>query len=159
MPLRFRLYWFGLNKGQAEVMQAQWGKLGVEVDVQGTADSSFTVQRRAANDWEAFIEQWNTVGDPAAVMNRQIGPDGILNYAKFRDAELERLLADFDGIFDPEERRQHALRVNERHAELVPFIPLSSQDRLGAVSRRVRNYVPHFTQWLYEVHPDLWVAA
>ena len=40
-----------------------------------------------------------------------------------------------------------------------PFIPLTSQDRLTAVDRRVRNYIPHFTPWIYEVHPDLWVAA
>ena len=127
--------------------------------MQGTANSAFTVARRAAGDWDAFIEQWNTVGDPAAVLSRHVGPEGTLNYARFRDPELERLLAGFADLLDPVERRQQALKVNQRHAEVVPFIPLTSQDRLTAVHRSVRNYQPHFLFWIYEVHPDLWVAA
>jgi peptide/nickel transport system substrate-binding protein len=157
--LKFRLYWFGLNRGQAEVLQSQWGKVGAEVDVQGTVDAAFTRARRAENDWEAFIEQWNTIGDPAVVLNRHVGADGVLNYARFRDAELDRLLGDLATMTGPEERREQALKVNLRHAEVVPFIPIASQDRLTAVSRSVRNYIPHFTPWVYEVHPDLWVAS
>jgi peptide/nickel transport system substrate-binding protein len=158
-PLKFRLYWFGLNRPQAEVLQAQWAKVGAEVEVQGTVDAAFTRARRAENDWEAVIEQWNTVGDPAVVLNRHVGQDGVLNYAKFRDAELDALLAGFAGLMDPDARREQALKVNRRHADVVPFIPIASQDRLTAVSRSVRNYLPHFTPWIYEVHPDLWVSA
>jgi peptide/nickel transport system substrate-binding protein len=159
VPLRFRVYWFNLNRPQAEILQAQWARVGAEVEVQGTADASFTNTRRAAGDWDAIIEQWNTVGDPAAVLSRHVGASGALNYARFQDAELEHLLAGFAALTEPEARHEQALRVNARHAELVPFIPLTSQDRLTAVNRRVRNYAPHFTVWIYEVHPDLWVAT
>ena len=158
-PLKFRLYWFGLNRPQAEVLQAQWGKLGAEVEVQGTVDAAFTRQRRADNDWEAFIEQWNTVGDIAVVLNRHVGADGTLNYARFRDARLDSLLAGFNELVDPDARRDLALQINARQAEVVPFVPIASQDRLTAVGLNVRNYIPHFTPWVYEVHPDLWVAV
>ena len=158
-PLKFRVYWFNLNKPQAEILQAQWAKIGVEVDVQGTSDASFSNTRRAAGDWDAIIEQWNTVGDPAAVLTRHTGAAGALNYSKFSDPEIESLLAGFANIFDADARHEQALKVNRRHAEVLPFIPLTSQDRLGAVSRRVRNYTPHFTAWIYEVTPDTWVAT
>ena len=122
-------------------------------------DAAFTRQRRADNDWEAFIEQWNTVGDIAVVLNRHVGADGTLNYARFRDARLDSLLAGFNELVDPDARRDLALQINARQAEVVPFVPIASQDRLTAVGLNVRNYIPHFTPWVYEVHPDLWVAA
>jgi peptide/nickel transport system substrate-binding protein len=159
VPLRFRLYWFSIYLPQAEVLQAQWGKIGVDVVVQGAVDSAFAQSRIEANDWDAVIYQWNTIGDPFFILHRHVGRDGVANFAKFQDAELDALLAGFADLVDPEERREQALKVNRRHAEVVPFIPLTSQDRLVAVNRRVRNYVPHFAPWIYEVHPDLWVSV
>ena len=85
--------------------------------------------------------------------------DGVANYARFRDPELDRLMAGVDTAVDAAARREQALRVNRRTTELAPFVPVAGQDRLGAVSRRVRNYVPHFARWIYEVHADLWVEA
>jgi peptide/nickel transport system substrate-binding protein len=157
-PLKFRVYWFSVYLPQAEVLQAQWGKIGVEVEVQGAVDVAFARSKIDANDWDSVIYQFNTIGDPLFIFNRHVGRDGTANFAKFQDAELDSLLAGFANLADPEERRQQALKVNQRHAEVVPFIPLTSQDRLVAVDRRVRNYIPHFAPWLYEVHPDLWVA-
>ena len=159
VPLRFRLYWWGATRPQAEVMQAHRAKAGVDTDVQGSNDATPWLQRAQGGDWEGFITAWNTVGDPAAVFYRLIGPDGAANYARFRDPELDRLMAGFDTAADAAARREQALRVNRRTTELAPFIPVASQDRLGAVSRRVRNNVPHFAQWIYEVHADLWVEA
>jgi ABC-type transport system substrate-binding protein len=159
-PLKFRLIWFGPHRPVAEFLQAQWATLGAEVAVEGTTDPGFLNAKVAANDWEAFVEAWNMIGDPAAVLRRNLAPDGTANYTKFRDAELEGLLAGFDQLLDAEERRQQALRVNARQAALVPFVPLAVQNRLTAVSRRVRNYIPHYWSWgPFEVHPDLWVAA
>lgn len=62
-------------------------------------------------------------------------------------------------MIDPEARRQQALRVNDRHSEMVPFFPLVSAVDLKAVSRKLRNYVPHFLSHSYEVHPDLWATT
>ncbi len=75
------------------------------------------------------------------------------------NALIDALLAGLAALGDDEERRQQALRINERHAELVPFIPLTQFLQLNAVSRRLRNYDPHFLPWVYEVHSDLWVSA
>jgi peptide/nickel transport system substrate-binding protein len=159
-PLRFRLYWFEELRPYAEVLQAQWRRAGAEVDVQGAADYGFLSSRRAAGDWDAFIEEWNTIGDPAAVLGRHVGADGPLNYMAFRDAGIDALLDGFAALLDAEDRRQQALKVNERQAALVPFIPLAGPARLTAVGRGVRNYVPHFLSWgPFEVHPDLWVGA
>jgi hypothetical protein len=80
-------------------------------------------------------------------------------YAGFRDPQLDSLLAGFGDLVDPDARRDLALKINARQAAVVSFMPIASQDRLTAVSPVVRNYVPHFTPWVYEVHADLWVAS
>jgi hypothetical protein len=67
------------------------------------------------------------------------------------------LLDGFGALVDIEERRQQALRINERTAELVPMLPLARSVSLAAVSRRVRNHVPNYPLFYpYDVHPDLW---
>jgi ABC-type transport system substrate-binding protein len=158
-PLAFRLVWWGNNRPLAEVLQGQWARVGADVTVEGSTDYGFLVARRAENNWESFIESQSTFGDPAPIVARHLAPDGVNFYHQLRDAEIDRLLAGFDQLPDPEERRQQALRVNERHAEIMPFIPLASRDRLVAVSRSLRNFTPHFLSAQYEVHPDLWVSA
>ena len=96
---------------------------------------------------------------PGRGLARHVAGAGDLNYARLTDPVFEELLAGFATLLDPEERRQQALKVNARHAEVVPFIPLTQSHRLNAVNRRVRNDFPHFLPWVYEVHPDLWAAA
>ena len=43
-----------------------------------------------------------------------------------------------------------------RKNALIIFMSVELQ--LNAVNRTVRNYVPHFLPWVYEVHPDLWAT-
>jgi hypothetical protein len=62
-------------------------------------------------------------------------------------------------LTDHEERRQQALKINLRHAEVMPFIPPALSNPAHAISRKVRNYTPHFLWVVYEMHPDLWAAA
>jgi peptide/nickel transport system substrate-binding protein len=157
--LRFRVFWWGSGKPLAEVLQAQWAKAGAEVEVQGSGDYGFIEQQRKSGDWDVFVESWGVFGDPANELGRAVAPDGDINYTRFRDPQLESLLAGFTGLSDPEERRQQALRLNERQTEVVPFIPLAAVLRPWAINRTVRNFEPHFQPWSYEVHPDLWVSA
>jgi ABC-type transport system substrate-binding protein len=159
VPLKFRVYWFGTRRPLAEVLQAQWTKIGAEIEVQGAADYGFYQAKRAQNDWEVFVEGWGTFGEPAAILSRHVAPDGDLNYMRFRDPDVEALLAGFAGLADPEARRQQALKINERHAELVPFVPLHASVGATALSRRVRNFVPNPFVVDQAIHPDLWVAA
>jgi ABC-type transport system substrate-binding protein len=158
-PLKLRLFWWGGGRTLAEVLQGQWAQLGAEIEVSGSSDYGFLQQKRAQNDWDLFIEGWGTFGEPSSLLARHVAADGDLNYMRFRDPEIDRLLAGFGDLADPEERRQQALQINARQAELVPFIPLFSRKSLTAVHRGVRNYVAHFLGTTYDLHPDLWVAA
>jgi peptide/nickel transport system substrate-binding protein len=159
-PLAFRLFWHGTNNVICEVLQEQWKKVGVQVNVQGAADSGFLLGNLGRGDWDALIQAWSVIGDPATIVEGHLAPEGVRNYPKFRDAALEGLLAGFGQLVDAEERRQHALRANELQAELVPFIPLISRNYVTAVGRSVRNYVPHFDLWgPAELHPDVWAAT
>jgi peptide/nickel transport system substrate-binding protein len=157
--LRFRVFWWGGGRPLAEVLQAQWAKVGVDAEIQGSGDYGFLDAQRKRGDWDALIESWGTFGDPASELARGVTPAGDLNYGRFQDAQMDALFAGFAALGDAEDRRQQALRINERHAELVPFIPLAAVHRLWAVSKRVRNFEPHFLPWSYEVHPDLWVSS
>jgi peptide/nickel transport system substrate-binding protein len=157
--LKFRVFWWGSGKSLAEVMQAQWAKIGVEAEIQGSGDYGFIEAQRKRGDWDVFIESWGTFGDPATELARHVSLTGDVNYVKFQDAQINDLMAGFASLTDAEDRRLQALKVNERQAELVPFIPLAAVHRLWAVSKRVRNFEPHFLPWSYEVHPDLWVST
>jgi peptide/nickel transport system substrate-binding protein len=157
-PLAFRLLWFGSNRPVVEVLQAQWARVGALVEVEGAPDYGIVQQRRAQNEWEALVEGWGTFGEPATVLARHVAQEGDLNYGKFRDPQTEQLMDGFAALLDPEERRQQALKVNQRVTELAPFIPLYLRYRLNGVSRGLRNYVSHFDQF-QEVHHDLWVGA
>lgn len=157
--LRFRVFWWGGGKPLIEVLQAQWARAGIEAEVQGSGDYGFIETQRDKGDWDVFVESWGTFGDPAVELARHVAPEGDLNYAKFRDPITDELLAGFAGLADPEERRLQALKLNERQAELVPFLPLAAVLRPWAVHRRVRNFEPHFLPWSYEVHPDLWLST
>lgn len=157
-PLRFRLLWWGAHRAAAEVLQTQWAHVGADVAIEGSPDFGFLAAKRAQGDWDSFIQGAETFGEPMTVLSRVAGAQADNNFAQFRDAETDSLLAAFAGLLDPEERRQQALRINARHAALVPFIPLYTQIALVAVGRQVRNYREHFL-FYHEVHPDLWASA
>jgi peptide/nickel transport system substrate-binding protein len=157
-PLRFRLlYNSSGNRLVAEVLQAQWAKVGAEVSVQGAADSGFALARQAQGDWELATGTYTVFGDPPPALRRFAHPEGDANPSRFADQGLLSLLDGFGGLVDAEERRQQALRINERTVELVPLMPLAQSVSLAAVGRRMRNYVPNYPLFYpYDVHPDLW---
>ena len=158
-PLKFSLVWWGGGKPTAELMQAQWAKVGAQVEVLGSPDYGLLDSLRSAGDWDIFVEGWGTDGDPESVLSRHVAADGDLNYMKYDDAVMTDLLKGFETLTDAEDRRVQALHINQRHADTVPFIPISSRARLNAVSTKVHGYVPHFQWWQYEVHSDLWVSS
>ncbi|HXI16615.1 MAG TPA: ABC transporter substrate-binding protein, partial [Chloroflexota bacterium] len=158
-PLKFRLLWWGGGKPMAETMQAQWAKAGAQVEVLGSPDYGLIESKRSQGDWDIFVEGWGTDGDPESVLARHVSADGDLNYMKFNDPVMNDLLAGFATLVEPEDRRLQALHVNQRQADMVPFIPISSRARLNAVSTKVHNYIVHFLDWQYEVHQELWVSA
>jgi hypothetical protein len=158
-PLKFSLIWWGEGKPTAELMQAQWAKVGAQVEVLGSPDYGLLDSIRSSGNWDIFVEGWGTDGDPESVLSRHVAADGDLNYMKYNDAVMADLLKGFETLTDAEDRRVQALHINQRHADTVPFIPISSRARLNAVSTKVHGYVPHFQWWQYEVHSDLWVSS
>ena len=72
-------------------------------------------------------------------------------------------VADLTGFFRPtafQSRNFAQLERNERHLEVVPFVPLLEVDYVTAVHRSVRNYIPHFLLWgPNELHPDIWSST
>ncbi len=157
-PLAFRLVWWGSGKPSAELIQAQWAKAGAKVEVLGSPDYGYLDGARSAGDWDVFVEGWGTDGDPESTLSRHVAASGDLNYMKFTDPVMADLLKGFETLTEPEDRRIQALHVNQRQADTVPFIPISSRARLNAVSTKVHGYVPHFQWWQYEVHPELWIS-
>ena len=159
-PLAFRLFWHGTNNLICEVLQEQWKRLGVQVNVQGSSDRGFLIGNLEKGDWDALIQAWSVVGDPATIVEAHLAPEGVRNYPKFRDPAIDAMLAPFGQLLDSEARRRQALRANEVQADLVPFIPLISVNYVTAVGRSVQSYVPHFDLWgPAELTPDVWATA
>jgi ABC-type transport system substrate-binding protein len=159
-PLRFRVLWFGEYRPVAEALQAQWGRLGAAAQVEGTTDYGFADAKFQQGDWDVLLGTYSTFGDPAPVLTRFVSPEGDANRSQLRDDQLVALLAEFAGLLDPEARRLHALKVNERQAEVAHILPLTQAHGLHAVSRKVHNHIPNYPLFSpYDVHPDLWAEA
>jgi len=154
-PLTFRLLSWGQEKPVAEVLQSQWKKLGVQVDVQHSDDYGSVQAKREAGDWEALLEAWSTFGDPAALLGGQFKPDGKANYGGYDDPTTNQLFEQLEQTSNQAEWRNVVLQINERVSEMTPVIPLHPRPQTTAVSTKLDGFQPHFRQFEYLITADL----
>ncbi len=152
--LTLKLMTWGGDKALGEALQHQWTKIGVKAEVQH-GDYSLIQTARDSGEWDASIEAWSTFGDMYSLLAGQFSPEGGGNYGGFRDDETNRLLDELRHASDDATRRELALRVNERVAELAPVIALFPRPHITAVSKRLVGFEEHFRQFENIVNADL----
>ncbi|GIQ67831.1 ABC transporter substrate-binding protein [Xylanibacillus composti] len=157
-PLTVRLMTWGGDKALGEALQSQWMRAGVKAEVQH-GDYSLIQTARETGDWDASIEAWSTFGDEYTLLSGQFSPDGSANYGGFADPVTNEWLEALAAATDASERREWALKINERVAELAPIISLFPRPQLTAVSAKLEGFEEHFRQFENIVHANLKWAA
>ncbi|MBD2847679.1 ABC transporter substrate-binding protein [Paenibacillus sp. IB182496] len=157
-PLQLRLMTWGQDQALGEALQSQWGRIGVQVEVQH-GDYSLIQTARESGDWDASIEAWSTFGEELTLLQGQYAPEGSGNYGGYNDEETNALLAQLAEAADQQSRRELTLQINTRVAEQAPVISLYPRPQLTAVSTALQGFEPHFRQFEHIVHAGLTLAA
>lgn len=152
--LRLRLMTWGDDKALGEVLQSQWRRIGVQLELEH-GDYSLIQTAREQGDWDASIEAWSTFGSPYALLAGQFAPDGRANYGKFADPQVLDLLERLAASSDAQEQHAVALQLNAYVAEQAPSIALYARPQLTAVHESLSGFMPHFRQFENVVHADL----
>ena len=151
--LKIRLLSYGGNKPASELLQAQWKKLGVQVEVQHSPDYGIAQSKRSEGAWEAVIESWNTF--PAYLsLWRHFSPKGDINYGPVNDPTINQILKEMSVTFDKQEFNKLVYEANQWIIDYVPIIPLYSTVNIKAVNKKVTGLLEHFFFWQYEITPD-----
>lgn len=156
-PLVVRLLTFGAEAATGEVLQAQWGRLGVDVQVQNV-ESSLITQAIKNGNWDAATQAWTTVGSASVLIAGQISPDGAGNHAKLVIPGIEELLKSAAFADSPEKREEALLDVNRVMAEQVPSVPLHPRVVATAVSRKVSGFTAHALQYEQLITGDVGIS-
>ncbi len=155
--LKFRLLTWGIEEAIGPVLQSQWAKLGVQVEVQHSDDYALIQAKRDEGDWDAFIEAWSVFGNPLTLFRSHFAANGDANYAGFNDEQMNEILEAMSKTVDPTELRRLVLAANQRAVETTPIIPLIPRLLITAVRHDVQGFEPHFLSE-YAVSPDLYFS-
>ena len=143
--LTFKLYTWGSEKILGEALQNQWAKLGIKVDL-NYVDYSVVEQARETGDWDGLIETWTHFGYMYAIIDNHFGPNGSLNYGKYRSEKLDKLLADLSKATDKDEIHRLSVDVNTLVAEEGVLVPMMPRPTLIAIKKNLKGFEIHFIQ-------------
>ncbi|WP_052668894.1 ABC transporter substrate-binding protein [Nitriliruptor alkaliphilus] len=152
--LSFRLLTFGNEERTGEVLQAQWARLGVDVQV-NNVDSTLITQAIEDGDWDAVTQAWTTLGATAELIAAQIGPDGSGNHGRYQLPEVPELLERARTVEDQDERTAAIYALNQAMVDHVPSIPVHPRVQATAVASNLRGFVAHPLQYENLVQPDM----
>ncbi|HEV3214118.1 MAG TPA: ABC transporter substrate-binding protein [Vicinamibacterales bacterium] len=113
---------------QAAVIQDNLKQVGIKLEIR-TYEFATLYADVLKGNFQMYTLQWvgGAVADPdilRRVFHSQMVPPAGFNRGHFSDAEVDRLLDDAARATDLESRRQRYARVQERLAELAPYISL-----------------------------------
>jgi peptide/nickel transport system substrate-binding protein len=123
------------------ILQQQFAKLGVKVQVQLIEWSSFNSNYIDKHNFDAALMAWELTLDPDEYQiwhSSQTGP-GECNFIDFKDPDTDRLLERGRETFDPAKRIAIYRAFHRRLADLQPVAFLYSPDSLDALSLKFQG--------------------
>ncbi|MCK5450649.1 MAG: peptide-binding protein [Candidatus Omnitrophica bacterium] len=128
----------------ATIIQAQWAKIGVKVDIQVLAWSAFLDQFINKKNFQAVILGWSLPVDPDiyAVWHSDSSKEGGLNFVSYSNPEVDQLIELGRGKFDINERAKIYKRIHCLISEDVPYTFLFFPYSTIAVQKRFKGIEP-----------------
>ena len=115
------------QKGVAEYMRAQLKKIGIGVTVRASADFPAWAKRIASGDFDMTMDVVFNWGDPIIGVHRtylssNIRPIIWTNTQKYRNAEVDKLLATAGGVIDPVKRKAYYSTFQKIVTDELPIL-------------------------------------
>lgn len=146
--LTFKLYTWGNEKTMGELLQTQWGKIGVDVEV-NHVDWSVIEESWTTGDWDGFIATWNHYGNMYSIISDHYSKDGTFNYSNYKSDEFDAKLEELKNTSDKEAQKDIIWEINLLLARDGVRVPLMPRPSLIAISKDLKGYETHFM-----VHPN-----
>ncbi|MGB4093579.1 MAG: ABC transporter substrate-binding protein, partial [Ruminococcus flavefaciens] len=109
----------------AQVLQAQWKKIGIRLDIQPLESSSLN-ERIKSGDFQVYLSSSNSSNDePLEFLEECASQFGVGNRTRFSDTQYDELYTVITSTLE-EPTRGNAIEEMQRIiADKVPFIPLA----------------------------------
>jgi peptide/nickel transport system substrate-binding protein len=138
----------------AESAQATLKKIGMEVDVNCTADNNEAVKDVTGWDVYAMANVQCPTGDPEYWFTVFATTDATKNQGQYSNPKLDELEAQLSKTFDPEERAALAVQMQQTVLDDNAFV-FCSFLKMSMISKsNVSNYTSHACDY-YQVTADL----
>ncbi len=137
----------------AELTQAFLQVIGVKANVR-VGEYSASNDAIAAGDADMFLQAWVTTpqGDPGAVLEALLKSDGGSNSGQYKNAELDKLLADGRTTFDADARKVIYDRVQEIVTSDAAMIPVFHVAQNNVAKAGLTGYAVHPTETYWITH-------
>ena len=147
LRLRYRTSTVELRRRIAEVLAAQLGEVGIELDVVSHEWGTFFGDIRRG-DFDLHSLAWIGIRDPdlfrLAFHSKMTPPNGS-NRGAFSDARVDRLAERGQRATGTERRRRIYARLQRRTASLLPYVMLWWPSNVVVASTRLEGFTPHPT--------------
>ncbi len=134
-----------LSRRMAEVLQHQWQKLGVEVDIRSYEWGTFFDDIRTGN-FQLHSLQWVGITEPDIYHyifhSLSIPPQGA-NRCKYLNPELDRLLEQGRKTLDIDRRKAVYSQAQKILAHDLPYISLWHLMNIVAMRREINGFAPY----------------
>jgi peptide/nickel transport system substrate-binding protein len=125
----------------AQILQAMSGEAGFEMKIQAT-EAATMVQNNTAGRYQAALAIWSGRPDPDGNIAIWIACDGFLNWGKYCDPELDKLLTAARTTSDAGERALLYAKAADIYLAARPELVLYHFKWLWGMSRKVTGFVP-----------------
>lgn len=129
----------------AEVLQHQWQKLGVEVDIKSYEWGTFFGDISVGN-FQLYSLQWVGITEPDIYYyifhSASVPPQGA-NRNKYLNPELDKLLEQGRNTLDKDRRKAAYSQVQKILADDLPYISLWQLMNVVAMRREINGFVPY----------------
>jgi peptide/nickel transport system substrate-binding protein len=123
----------------AEVMESQWGQIGVQVEIR-TEDFNTWLADQGEGAFDAFMLGWLGNIDPDDFYYAQHHSEGVNNFQVFSDPEVDELLDQGREEVDDDARKEFYDQAAERIVDQVSYLYLYNPDLVQAWSPSVTGY-------------------
>ncbi len=142
-----------LRMNAALALQAAVKPLGIDLEIEKlTGEELMSRTFGGARDYDIAIQNWGAdFPDPSGNLHPLFHSvntgDGGANYANYKNAEVDKLLAEQNELIDDEKRAELMIKAQKIIAEDSPWITLSHQKQMMAMTNDVEGY--HITPLWY----------
>lgn len=123
----------------AQFIQAQLAEANIRMDIQ-TVDASALSEALRSGEYEAMLVGWSGRSDPDGNLYGEFYTDAPINFRKWSNPEVDRLLDEARSTLDQDERYDLYLEVQNLIADGAPIVFLYSPTWLHATSEQVEGY-------------------